>query len=281
MDEKVQKEQIYRIASAYGDLYKIRSPEWDCRKHPILKLAVENSNAELCQPTALHEKNGDLLIQTVEHGVEKLFIEDARLYCRPNPERLISNSGYHGEKFTDANKTSVNAVFISLVQRFDSSKQHNVMYLDSEMGHTTYGLAAAGFPSAKLFLVNCDQKLSKAMSCILRESTTVCAEFAYEWIRDVCTQTKFHLGLDFCCTWKGNDWVRPQLDVEMAFVRCLLPKHGGVLWITASFRGCNSDETILALTNDVFTWSQKCGYTMARVFCTKYRQIVSIMFVTC
>jgi hypothetical protein len=48
------------------------------------------------------------------------------------------------------------------------------------------------------------------------------------------------LWADYCCTWGGNESVRPREDMELAKTR-VSPTGGGSLFVTVSLRGLNMD----------------------------------------
>lgn len=59
----------------------------------------------------------------------------------------------------------------------------------------------------------------------------------YEWIRDNSDgEYLWDVAFDYCCTFNGNTLVKPESDIELMFIRRLIPKHNGVLWFTFSLR---------------------------------------------
>ena len=108
---------------------------------------------------------------------------------------------------------------------------------------------------------------------------------AYEYIRDWDWAEEKHqadLLLDYCCTLDGNRGCQPMVDLDLALQKKLLPKQGGLLWLTFSRR--IKRETVQAYIGrcqrTVLELGANRGYSFKLLHRNTYRKIVYFIFVS-
>ena len=108
----------------------------------------------------------------------------------------------------------------------------------------------------------------------------------YEWMRDLSIdkcQNGFDVGGDYCCTFEGNQFIKPKADLTLMFQKEILAKKNGVLWLTFSYR-CKGGG-IQVTKQKITTWIQQislvCGYKMKLLDIGNYGQMVYCFYVSC
>lgn len=162
-------------------------------------------------------------------------------------------------------KLKSNLCFIQAIQsspNHDPTRDH-VMVLDS-ISLTTSSMLNLVFSKTHIHVPNPDQevfvkthrKLKLPIHC------TLSPLFASEWIRNSVHDFEpatVDFGLDYCCSWFGNEVCRPKEDVALLF-------HSGslrrVLWITVSWirlDPCEVEADVKATVTDLCVrYSRQC-----------------------
>lgn len=97
---------------------------------------------------------------------------------------------------------------------------------------------------------NPEIKLTEFFEKPIYEQATLYPMTLYEWIRDAselnsCKQ--YDWGLDYCCTWNGNMQVKPQVDLKLIVSLDLIPREGGILWLTICTRSCHREQIVKSI----------------------------------
>jgi hypothetical protein len=163
-----------------------------------------------------------------EYGRRRRYFVSDQEYRRPRRSRDTFSDRVNGDK------VHVNARVMAVLKRLDPDTKTPVVYLDSAAALTTMALQAAGFQD--LVCVNLDGSVPDRAPPFFHDAAQFYHGTLLAWMRDVCTQPH-HVLMDYCCSLSGNqDYVRPKADIQLMLALEVLPRHGGVCWMTFSMR---------------------------------------------
>jgi hypothetical protein len=237
-------------------------------------------------------KEGD----PIPEGMKKMRIVTTKLNNGKLERNLIDVDEYQGVTFSPdqfegdleglkKEKWRRNDEFIYLLRKHDRPNR-KIVYLDSPALLTTRYLDATGlFSKDDLFVPNIDLDFSQKINSSHRDLFTLFQCSIYEWMRDLpphLCKFCFDVGMDYCCTFHGNDKVKPKADLALMFQNGILAKHNGVLWLTFSYRQKNNG--VEKTTREVSEWIQMVAkendYQIKLVSSGSYRGVVYFYFVT-
>lgn len=197
-------------------------------------------------------------------------------YCRPTLRERFPRT------HVDAAKLEVNERFVKLLAQCDPSASEEIVFLDSPTACTTAMLVARGYARYQLHLPNPTENFAKRVRASARGRTQIYEATVYEFFRDLDPEdaTRFHLGLDYCCTFEGNAYaVRPQEDLVLIFAKQRWLPNNGVLWLTFSARKAGPREAYLSKIGQwVETTAHTFGYDLALADSGSYRNLVYLFF---
>jgi hypothetical protein len=150
-----------------------------------------------------------------------------------------------------------------------------VVYLDDLSGSTTNLLSTViHIPPNRLYCPHPDPNILKKMKKQTLLQATYSSQYLFEWIRDCDFKQCFDVGMDYSCSFAGNQHIKPQSDLIMLFKRGLLARDNGVLWLSVT----GTDEATLAtIPQFVEDLARDCGYSLSRIhewFITSFFWIV-------
>lgn len=196
-------------------------------------------------------------------------------YVRPTFEDRFSPA-------IDANKVLANFEFVQFLKIYDPKQEDLVLYLDSPTAHTTVMLISAGYKKSNLFVPN-PGIVADLDGNWMRDITQVFDSAVLEFLRDMDPEDEdeFHFGLDYCCTFEGNEnMCKPKQDLILIFGQKRLKVKNGVLWLTVCFRGQSQKQCKSSLQSHVRKLSKQYGYSIALLQCRSYKQMMYFIFVT-
>jgi len=163
-------------------------------------------------------------------------------------ERHINVNDYETIKgptdtFTDVQSDSpakwdINFLFVRTMLQYPR-KHRRAVYLDWLDMLTTKTLVSSRLFKSKedLHVPNLYSKFRKNACAAFVDKVTIHHMSLHECIRDVLRgEYQWDIGMDYCCTFNGNDKIKPRDDIRLLFAHRLVPKHHGVLWFTFSTR---------------------------------------------
>jgi len=219
------------------------------------------------------------LVETEEDGeVKEYFVVDED-FVRP-----VWKSDDFAMGHVDQQKLMANALFLNVLRDYPR-EDRQVVYLDSPMGLTTFGLHAAGLSQEQLHLVNHDPDFEGKTTARVTDEAQVFTTSLFEWFRDSGFEDGevFDVGADYCCTFDGNPCTQPKADFKMMFQRRLLAPHNGVLWGTFSRRSSKAGrvcEYVKYIDHWMQVTAQSYGYKLKLVKSDSYRTIVYFFWVS-
>ena len=183
----------------------------------------------------------------------------------------FSPDEYHEDLSKQIEKKRRNMEWIDLLLKY-YHKGRQIVYLDSEVALTTSLIHAMKlFKASELHVPNPNDKFLQQAPADFASMATHYDASVYEWMRDVEDGGKdeYNFGLDYCCTFDGNNQVKPKADLTMLFRKRLLAKKDGLIWLTVSNRkkGNTIEKTIQQVFDFVYATSAHYGYN---IVCEKH-----------
>lgn len=194
------------------------------------------------------------------------------------------------EEHATRNKIQSNFLFSQLLLTYTRVNRHIVYLDDPVLGLTTTCLQSNG--TYQLHVPNpqfLDSSLIPFMSQFLKPNNTCNNIHTYgctifEWLRDtpITNDTYYDVGMDYCCTWQGNDSCNPQHDIVLLFQSGLLARHHGVVWITVNTRGQTRQDMVSTIVSFITKEANKNHYTIQylHAFTCMYKHMITLFFVT-
>lgn len=166
-------------------------------------------------------------------------------------------------------------------------KDRLVVYLDAISALTTKYVHSTGiFQPHQLHVPNVDVDFLKKAPGNFQKLATFYLASLYEWMRDLSSdkcKEGFDVGGDYCCTFEGNQFIKPKADLTLMFQKGILAKKNGVLWLTFSYRykGGGIDVTKQNITTWIQQVSSHYNYKMKCLEMGNYGQMVYCYYVSC
>jgi hypothetical protein len=177
--------------------------------------------------------------------------------------RVTCSPDAYVESLSDnLDKKKRNVDFLTLLVN-NHRADRNVVYLDAPSCQTTKLLHGIDmFKSSQLHVPNPDKSFLERAPAHFKTMATHYNATIYEWMRDVNDYEgdEYDFGLDYCCTFVGNNTIKPKEDLTFMFRNRMLAKHNGILWLTFSSRGCGVESTREEVVKFVVTMAEANGY---------------------
>lgn len=227
---------------------------------------------------------------TVEDGDKEWITMPKKDYVQP----LESLDHYNEEQSrTNPNKWCQNGDLTTLFNLYQRPDRHAVL-LEAAAGNTVralmntrefYGRDAKD----RIHVPNMDPEFAKKLDPTYFQYCTVHHCTVYAFMRDralaLCPHG-FDVLADYCCSWHGNEAVKPQADIEWMFAEGVLARRNGILWLTFSIgdgnRGSTKQGLLQAIPEFVYQKAKQYGYKveLIRQMSDPYEGMVTFKFVT-
>lgn len=201
-----------------------------------------------------------LQVDTISpHGKYLQLTVEENDYVRP----CASLDKYSSSDIT-TEKLKRNLEFLDLLRAYHQPQSdHEIVLLDSPSIVTTNFLVASElFSSDQIHVPNLQEDFNSNAPKSFTKKATSYHSSIYEFLRDLPSddQVQYHFGGDYCCTFEGNQWIKPKSDLLLLFSRSLFPRRNGVMWLTFSMRRKNTETQ--EVVNYVHEVSRRFGYTL-------------------
>jgi hypothetical protein len=191
--------------------------------------------------------------------------------------------------YANATKDAINLTVVNWISDCAKASQTQnpcVVLLDTAILRSTHMMLTA-LPTATIIVPN----MSKTFPSSSTDLPTVLLHpqtYVLQLLRDSNTvhMHNTHFWLDYCCTWVGNQWCRPQVDIALLILRQALPKVNGVLALTFCLRGVKKtlEKTPAEVIRDECTLHLQrvsqlggripCLYEFDLVHCQAYNTVI-------
>lgn len=263
----------------YQSAYFIRSrPDLPIVKVETL-LQDANGKLHVCHDEDKTPKNMQRILQVHVHTKTQssiLVTEDE--YVRP----CVPLDKYKTSD-TSTDKLQRNYEFVNFIKQYHNpASTHEVVVLDSPSIVTTNFLIASQlFKSHQIHVPNLHPRFRQLAPKSFDRKATHYHSSLYEWLRDLPDDgIQYHFGGDYCCTFEGNQTVKPKADITLLFARRLFPRRGGVMWLTFSMRrkDCEKSSLVTQVIDFVQQVSSDYGYELQWLNPEKYSYNTMVYF---
>jgi hypothetical protein len=251
------------------------------------------------------------LLQVVSTQRKRGLIVDIEDYIRPQcpTDKFVSHD-------VSVEKLQRNFEFVELLKKVSAPStrsQFPVVLLDAPSITTTNFLISSKlFEPNQIHVPNLNAKFTELAPKSFQNKGQFYHCSMYEWLRDFAISKmrdftasygqdlsasssqaisnstgsmqvphqQYHFGGDYCCTFGGNKYIKPQADLALLFSKSLFPRKNGVMWLTFSTRRKhnNTQELIRTIVDFVQNIGAFYGYRMRWINYTEYTYSSMVYF---
>jgi hypothetical protein len=138
-------------------------------------------------------------------------------------------------------KKDINLKYLAYLTQYPRDNRR-VVILDSPAALTTQTLCPL-VSADRLLVPNPDAHFLKKAPRNFSRMATYSNDTVYLWCLKNDAQHQYDFGLDYTCTFLGDEKVKPVADISTILQKKLFPKHNGILWLTVSRRRKGGQNT--------------------------------------